>query len=153
MKIQGLPLNDGGLQRVENKKAEKIAAEKTPKSDKVELSRTVRDSDREINSRYAIPVEFLERAERVQSVTRNIANGSYDNPEVLEAIAEKIVQSAVVDDTVSSISMEKKGTPEIRDDMVNRANNMVTQKYYDQPEIMEQIAGNIIDVLGVSGMF
>ncbi|MBN1290317.1 MAG: hypothetical protein JXB48_00635 [Candidatus Latescibacteria bacterium] len=152
MKIQGLPLNDGGLQRVENKKAEKITAGNTQKGDVVELSRSVRGGDHEISSHYAIPIEFLERTELVNAITKNIADKSYNQPDVQVTIAEKILESAVLNDTISSITVEKNGTPEIRDDIINRITDKVSQKYYDQPEVMEQIAGRIIDALGVSGV-
>lgn len=153
MKIQGLPLNDGSIQRIENKKAEKITADKSPKGDVVELSRSARDGDHEISAQYAIPIEFLERNERVHAVTQNITDESYNQPDVQVEIAEKILQSAILDETINSINAEKNGTPEIRNDMVNRVNNMVAQKYYDQPDVMEQIAGSLIDALGVSGAF
>ena len=149
MRIQGLPLSDGGLQRIESTKTEKAAAEKTRKSDVVELSQSALEGDNEVNTQNAMTIEFPERAERISAVTQNIADRTYDQPDVQVAIAEKILQN----DTVIGVVTDQSNSVEVRDDEISRVNDMVAQDYYAQPDVVEQIAGSLIDALGFSGMF
>ena len=153
MKINGLPINDGGLQRIGNKRTEKTPAEKPKKSDIVEISQSHRNGDIEVHSQYTLPDDFPARVERVKSVARRVVHETYTMPDVQKKIAERIIESAALSDTVSYIASGVTETPPVRSEMVNMAHDNVLQNYYDQPEVLEEIAGRLIDALGLSSLF
>ena len=153
MKINGLPINDGGFQRIGNKRIEKTPTEKPRKSDIVEISQTARNGDIEVNTQYTLSGDFPARVERVKSIAQRVADETYTMPDVQKKIAENIIESAAMSDAVMYIASGVTETPPVRSEMVNMAHDNVLQNYYDRPEVLEEIAGRLIDALGLSSLF
>jgi len=153
MKVYGLQLNSGGLKHIENRKAVKVSTKKSRKGDTVELSRPARSGDLDMNAKFSISAEFPARLDRVRSVEKLMAKGVYDKPESLEMIAEKVIESPAITDTVSLIASDWAEAIATRGGTVNRVNDQVVKDYYDQPAVMEEIAGRLIETLGFSKLF
>lgn len=153
MKIQGLPITESGLKSIGHKRSEKTPSDKPEKSDTVELSQSVRNGDVEVKSPNNVPADFPARVERVKSIAQHIGDETYITPEVSEKVAERIIDSEALKDTVSSLTNGETEITPVRSEMVNEAQDNILQNYYNQPEVVEEIAGRLIDALGLSSLF
>jgi len=153
MKIQGLPITEGGLKNIGYKRSEKTPSDKPKKSDVVELSQSARNGDVEVKAPNNVSTDFPARVERVKSIAQHIGDDTYRTPEVSENIAEIIIDSEALTDTVSSLTTGETEITPIRSEMVNKAHDNILQNYYNQPEVAEEIAGRLIDALGISSLF
>jgi len=153
MKIQGLPIAESGLKNIGHKRNEKTPSDKPKKSDTVELSQSARNGDVEVKSPNNVPADFPVRVERVKSIAQRIGDDTYRTPEVSENIAEIIIDSEALTDTVSSLTTGETEITPVRSEMVNKAHDNILQNYYNQPEVAEEIAGRLIDALGISSLF
>ena len=107
----------------------------------------------EVKSPNYVSADFPARVERVKSIAQRIGGGTYITPEVSEKIAERIIGSEALNDTVSSLTTGETVITPVRSEMVNSANDNILQNYYNQPEVAEEIAGRLIDALGLSSLF
>ena len=129
MKIQGLPIAEGGLKNIGYKRSEKTPSDKPKKSDVVELSQTARNGDVEVKMPNNVSADFSTRVEHVQSIAQHIGGETYSTPEVSEKIAEGIIDSEALKDTVSSLTIGETEIAPARSEMVNRAQDNLLQNY------------------------
>jgi len=154
MIIQSLQqMNNGGLQSIENNKTAKATSSKTIKGDTVEISQSAKNRDADVVAQGLLMVDYPPREEKIRDARQLMADGSYNQQDYLEKLAEEMVKSPAMTDTVSSISSDQKDSKTIRTASVTRAYDQVQQNYYDNKAVMEEIAGRMIDALGFSGQF
>jgi hypothetical protein len=147
MKIQGLSIGDGGLQRLGDKKTVKVMNEKPRKGDSVELSQPSRNGDVAETVNNAASIDFSARVERIKSLAESIANDAYNLPELLEMIAERIVESGSTDNAVLNKTSVQSENHVLRSDIISKANSQLAQDIYSQPNVIEVVAGRLIDTL------
>ena len=152
MKINGLNINNNGLQHVENRKSAKVSASKSHKSDSVEISQSVKTRNDDIVSRLKPTYDFPPRLDRVKSAEQLVANGSYNSQDYLESLTEKLIDSSALADTVSYISDDNPVNNEARFERVADVQAQAVRNYYDDQKVMEEIAGRLIDALGIKNI-
>ena len=153
MKIDGLHMNNGGLQYIENNKVAKVSASKPPKGDTVEISQSPKSRVPDVVAQGVLTVDYPPRTEHIRNAQQLLSDGSYNKQDYLEKLAEEMLGSPALTDTVSSISSGQKDSQTVRTESVTRVNDQVQQNYYDNKAVMEEIAGRLIDVLGFSRLF
>ena len=93
------------------------------------------------------------RQSRVEAVKQRVETGYYDQPEVLEAIADAVLNSGVVDavaqelQEVRSAKQVLSDVPDVREDRVSEAKERVETGFYDQAGVKAQIADSFLDNL------
>lgn len=152
MKVHGLNINSSGLQHVENRKSAKVSESKSRKSDSVEISQSVKTRNDDIVSQLKPTDDFPPRLERVRSAEQLVANGSYNSQDYMESLAEKLIDSPALADTVSYISKNSPGKPEARFERVAEVQAQAGKKHYEDQKVMEEIAGRLIDALGIKNI-
>ena len=146
MKIQGLPPEIGGVKNVTERKTQKTAsAVRSEAPDTVEL--TVGMGKKEIAEMSgSIPVEFPVREDVIETVSKKIAANTYETPEVRETVAERLLESPALSGAASGTA-----TPEAseRTEKVQTAGTRASEGYYDQPDILDAVAGKLVKALGL----
>jgi anti-sigma28 factor (negative regulator of flagellin synthesis) len=90
------------------------------------------------------------RADRIEAVTRRIAEGYYNRPEVIDKIAGAVVQSGVLDDAlqartaVTTVLKQIDRTADVRQDRVEKARQNIQAGVYNRPEVIEKVAEEIL---------
>lgn len=153
MIIQSLQMNNGGLQFVDNNKSAKVASSKPRKGDTVEISQSAKNRDTDAVAQGLLTVDYPPRTEKIRDARQLIADGSYNQQDYLEKLAEEMIKSSAITDTVTHISSDQKDSKSIRTASVTRVYDQVQQNYYDNKAVMEEIAGRLIEVLGFSRQF
>ena len=149
MKIQGLPLGTNNINNIGGKNTQKVSAKNIIKqADSVEISETAVGRDMINESSIVVETEFQPRTELIESVSRRISGGEYDNQEMLGNIAERVIEANVVSNIVSERPGEVVRTERIEQVTENIANNL-----YDNQEIVRAIANRITTVVGLSDLF
>ena len=149
MKIQGLPLGTNNINNIGGKNTQKVSAKNIIKqADSVEISETAVGRDMINESSIVVETEFQPRTELIESVSRRISGGEYDNQEMLGNIAERVIEANVVSNIVSERPGEVVRTEKIEQVTENIANNL-----YNNQEIIREIANRITTVVGLSDLF
>ncbi len=149
MKIQGLPLGTNNINNIGGKNTQKVSAKNIIKrADSVEISEPVVGRDMINESSIVVETEFQPRTELIESVSRRISDGEYNNQEMLGNIAERVIEANVVSNIVSERPDEVVRTERIEQVTENIANNL-----YDNQEIVRAIANRITTVVGLSDLF
>lgn len=151
MKIYGLPPMEGGIRNISDKKQSKAAPVENPKaSDTVNISRDGSTVENTAVS-YDVSPDFPVRNEVIQTVAERIARNTYNEPEVQEKVADKMIESfgeanAGSDSSTPATAME-------RTERVETAQAQATDGYYDNAEILNTIAERLISAQGLSSLF
>ena len=93
------------------------------------------------------------RQARIDAVRQRVAEGYYDRPEVLEAIADAVLDSGLVDDVrnearqVSTARQEIKNVPDVRPDRVDQARRRVATGFYDLQATRDEIGRRLSESL------
>ena len=91
------------------------------------------------------------RQARVEQVKGRVAERFYDRPEVRKAIAGSILDSGLLNEIASerrqvdSARSALNDVPDVRENRVAEAKARAAQGFYDQPQVRNQAANNIID--------
>ena len=149
MKIQGFSYGGNGLPKINDTRAKRTQQEQPGKRDSVQLSKSTYSGTVDSSKLTGEP-EFPVRTDIVKGIRERIREGTYNTAEVLEKTAEKILDSGAINDVTSDIAISRQETKSARKEKVDSANDQASQKYYDQPSVMKQVAGKIIDTLGFS---
>jgi len=94
--------------------------------------------------------EFPPRLEIVKAVSAKVENNSYQDSETMSLIAEKLVDSPVVTDTVEEMIVNKSVEPSSNSENIEDIESRAGEGFYNSPEIMNSIAENLVDVLGLT---
>lgn len=143
MKIQGVPFGNNGINSIKGKNPSKVSTQNDlKKSDSVEISGRVAGKDIVERLSHGFETEFQPRVELMEAVSRRISSSTYSAPEVLENIAESIINSKIVPDVAESIPMDQ-----VRIEKVEEAGGNVEQSYYDNPDVVYEIAARILSLV------
>ncbi|MCE5251188.1 hypothetical protein LLG96_13305 [bacterium] len=148
MKVQGLSIGDGGLQRLSDKQSTKVSPGKPQKGDLVELSRSAQEGDVAEMMLSTASEDFSARSERVESAARSVANGAYYLPELLQKVAEKIIETGESMQNLSEITADKNQTPTQLSASMKMVDSQAVQTTYSQPDVITKVAGRLIDTIG-----
>ena len=149
MKIQGLPLGTNNINNIGGKNTQKVSAKNIiNRADSVEISEPVVGRDMINEASIVVETEFQPRTELIESVSRRISGGEYNNQEMLGNIAERVIEANVVSNIVSERPGEVVRAEKIEQVTENIANNL-----YNNQEIIREIANRITTVVGLSDLF
>jgi len=76
------------------------------------------------------------RDAKVKEVRQKLAEGYYDDPKVLKAVAEEIMKDTA--------ALQRKTGEEVRPDKVEEARDRLKSGYYDSEEVLNETAHKII---------
>ena len=149
MRVDNNAVNTAGAVNAGNPKravdAKNIA--KNHDTDTVEI-RSGRGATGSDEATYAVTTHYPARSERVAQVRRTIEQGSYEG-DVLRDVTERLLQSPAMRDVVNEVAL-KAGTRESGDvERLNDIRERSTGDHYDRPEVMRDMAGRLIDALGI----
>jgi hypothetical protein len=150
MKVQGLQILNSGMNPVELKKNVKSSGAKAQGGDSVEISNVSKNREKDLSAQLVTKTEFSPRLDRVKEIKQQLAEGAFQSSDYLEMVAEKIVNSAAITDTVAMIDNDLSDNSPVRNESVARVQNKLGQKYYEEQAVMEEIAGSLIATLGFS---
>lgn len=149
MKIQGLPYGNNGINNINGKNTHKVSSRNVIKrSDSVGNSGYLLGKDKVDGTPFVAETEFEPRVELMESVSERLSNGIYNAPDILEKIAEKVIDAHVATDSISDILMDQ-----VRPEKIEEVNDNIIKNYYDNSEVMQEIATKIINNLGFSRLF
>lgn len=94
--------------------------------------------------------EFPPRLEIVKAVSAKVQNNSYQNSEVMSSIAEKLLDSPIVTDVVEETKVNKSIEPSSNSENIKDVESKAGEGFYNNPEIMNSIAENLVDALGLT---
>ena len=146
MEIHNLGIGARKINPPEGKKLQKITAEN---AGEIVDSITITNSINSLQQDMYIKTDFPPRIELVKAVAQRITQGSYNDSDDLENVAEKIIDSPPVRETMTEIIIVQQGDSEESAGNVERASSRSVQNYYDNPEILRAIANRVLNVLGM----
>ena len=127
------------------------------KSDRLELSdaaRTLLTKQKQIEAtKVSVSQQPEVRPGRLDDVAKRIAEGYYNQPEVIKKITDSLIESGVMNDAiqaknaVSTVLKKMDETPAIRQDQVDQARQNVEAGTYNQPEVLEKVAEEILKTM------
>lgn len=140
-------------QKIGSKDAQAADKNQT-KSDRLEISdaaRSMLDRQKKVDAtKVAVEQQPDVRADRLKDVSKRIADGYYNRPDVIEKITDSVIKSGVMNDAiqarnaVSTVLQKMDETPDVRQDQVDNARNKAAEGAYDQPEVIEKVADEIL---------
>ena len=149
MKIQGLFFGNNVIKNIGGSDTKKVSTENLNKrSDSVEISGTAPDKVMINDTSYVVETEFQPRAELIESVSGRVSGEEYNSPDVLENIAEKLIEADITTDIVSDIRESQMNSEEIEE-----INNNIANNSYDNQDVIREIASKIVDVIDLSSLF
>ena len=93
------------------------------------------------------------RQEKIDQVRQRVSDGFYNQPEVLEAIADAIIDSGALDQVAKDAGHFRKAVqklsdaPDIRNERISKARERIQRGFYDLPVIKDQIANKVLSSL------
>ena len=150
MRIDGLshpPRVSQSNQRSDSVRPKKDSA---AASDTVEISQ---DAQEVADLKAAFQAAPEELHPRLAEIRGRIESGFYDSREVLEDIANVLVDSDGLQEVVSDISTVRSAltrlaeTPDVRPGVVEQARERVNSQFFDQPEIRQETMNRFLDEL------
>ena len=153
MKIQGVSIGDNGIRNIEDNKTLKAASKKQNTAvDSVKISEDVRGVESAAGVSYTVNVEFPPRIDLIKTVSERVSNDDYNTPEMINNIAGKIIESSTIKDVLTEFAVESADISMNRAEKVEIVNDQLKEGYYEDPEILIEIADRLIDVLGFSSL-
>ena len=151
MKIQAIALNNIEAKTnngTSNVKSKEDVASRSSLADSVEISTEIVAGNIAEQIDYS---EFTPRVETVNEVTKKISSGYYKDSEVVNSVARSVVNSPAINDGIiaESDTTNSVNTSDISGKL-EIASQKVSSGYYDDYEIMNNIAQTIIDNLNLS---
>ena len=102
MKIQGLFFGNNVIKNIGGNNTKKVPTGNLNKqSDSVEISGAATDKVMINDTSYVVETEFQPRTELIESVSGRVSDKEYDSPNVLENIAEKLIEADITTDNIS----------------------------------------------------
>lgn len=151
MRIEGLPLDSGGVRNITEKKTPKPApADTTITTDTVEITGGMGKKEL-VDTAATVPAEFPVREDVIEAVARRVSAGAYDTPETTEKVAERLIESPALSGAVFEAAGA--GPAPARTEAVETAEPRASSGYYDRPEIITAVAEQLVNVLGLSSLF
>ena len=146
MEIHNLGIGARKINPPVEKKSQKITTENPGE---IADSITISNSINSLQQDMYITTDFSPRIELINAIAQRIAQGSYDDSNNLENVAEKIIDSPPVKEAVTEIIAIKGGDSEDSTGKAERATSRAVQNYYDNPDMLRAIANRLMDVLGI----
>ena len=149
MEIQGLPFeNNAQIKNLGEKSTRRISSVNlNKKADSVEISGFSKGKEK-VDEVSKIKTEFEPRIELIESISRRLSAGEYVTRDMNMNVAGTIVDADIVNDVIINILENN-----VRDIKVKDANNNVESDNYSNPNIIREIAKQLINVLGFSSLF
>ena len=149
MKIQGLPYGNNGINNINGKHTQRVSSgDIVRRSDSVGNSGFLSGKDKVDETSFGVETEFEPRIELMESVSGRLSDGAYNTQDILEKIAEKVIDANVVTDNISDILEDQ-----VRPEKIEEVNDNIVNNYYDNPEVMQEIAVQVIENIGISKLF
>ena len=153
MEIQGVSIGDNGIRNIEDKKSPKTESKKqNALVDSVKISGDVKGAESAAGVPYTVNVEFPPRIDLIKTVSERVSNDDYNTPELINNIAEKIIESSTIKDVLNGVAVESADISINRAEKVEMVNDQVKEGYYEDPEILVDIADRLVNVLGLSSL-
>ena len=154
MKIQGLFFGNNVIKNIGGNDTKKVSTENLNKrSDSVELSGASADKNIIPNrvgdeTSLVVETEFQPRTELIESVSGHMSDEEYNSPDMLENIAEKLIEADIAVDIISNIRENQMNSEEIEE-----INNDIANNYYENQDVMREIANKIMNNINLSDLF
>ena len=149
MKIPNVSFGDNGIKNIGEKNNSKVTSEKRSFiTDSVKISDAANGMEQAEQMLYAVDVNYPPRTELVKAVSERVARGAY-NDELLDSVAEKAIDSPAVQDIITEVAVYNSKKSNDRAEKIEQTHDQVQQGYYDNSEILEQVADNLIIQLGL----
>ena len=146
MKIIGTVFGNSAANNIGGGNSKKVSAETVRKrSDSVEISSAA--AERYIAEGMA-EIEFQPRPEEVESAARKMTANEYNSRDTIELVANKLFES----DVMSDILYDTRETS-MDSEKIEKINENIANNFYDSQGVRQDIAGKIIDLIDVSGLF
>jgi len=150
MRIEGLPLDSGGVRNITEKKTFKsVPADAVKNSDTVEITGGMGMKEL-AETASAVPVDFPVREDALEAVARRISTGTYDTPETTGKVAERLIESPALSGAVYEAAGSRSGTE--RPEKVESARAQAASGYYDRPEVLNAVAEHLVSALGLGSL-
>ncbi len=150
MKITSFSFGDNGINKIRGVKTPKVQHQKNGEIvDSVKMNGTVKSMEQTSLVLYEAEIDLPPRIELIRTVSERISSGSYNSGELLENIAENVIDSSPVQDMINEVAFERAYIQEERTEKIDRVNYNAVKEYYNTNEVKEKIAGSIIETLGL----
>ena len=147
MVIHGLPLDNGGFKKIGENHLSGASNPKNPIGETTTSDTgSIRIQD-QVEVSHTVPMEFPVRDSIIQSVSERLSRNSYLTPELLGKVSEQIINYSLLHESKSS-SAPSDETGEARTGKVTSVRNQIEINFYNQSEIVEEIAGKVIQAIG-----
>lgn len=150
MRIEGLPLDSGGLRNIKEKKEPATAPVDAGKpSDTVKITGGIGRKEL-VDIAFTVPAEFPVREEVLDAVSRRISSRSYDEPDMQRKVADRLIESPALSGSVNEAAADHPSPA--RTETIESAQARTSNGHYDQPEVVNATAERLIDTLGLGGL-
>lgn len=154
MKIEGLFFGNNVIKNIGGSDTKKVSTENLNKrSDSVEISRAAPDKNMIDDTLFVVETEFQPRAELIESVSGRISGEEYNSPDMLENIAEKLIEADITTDIIPYQVGDDIRESQMNSEEIEEINNNITNNYYDNQDVIREMASKIIDVIDLSSLF
>ena len=154
MKIQGLFFGNNVIKNISGSNTKKVPTENLNKrSDSVEISGAPSDKNKIDDTSFVVETEFQPRAELIESVSGRVSGEEYDSPDMLENIAEKLIEADITTDIIPYQVGDDIRESQMNSEEIEEINNNITNNYYDNQDVIREMASKIIDVIDLSSLF
>lgn len=148
MKINSVNFGDSGVKPANSRKTTGTARLDTSrKADTVTISGD--SGGTENQAVYSVTGDFAPRVDKMDVARERIAQGEYDT-QLVDKIAEKVVDSPAVQTFVTEVAMDRMKDAGERTEKIEKARLQVEQGYYDEADVRLTIASRLIEALGLT---
>lgn len=146
VKIPGLPFGTNNVNRMNIRDISKDVVKKDPvRSDTAEISGALLAKNDAEGLSLNVTIEFTPRPDTVRAAQNRVSAKAYDNPDTVDEIAAKFVDTLFSSNPVT-------GSPEdgVRTDKIDSAQENILKNFYDMENILRNIAERIIFSQGLA---
>jgi len=150
MEIKYLGLSRGdSISREQSSKPSKTARniETNYDTDEVIIS-SGREGGGVSGSTYSVKLSGAIRTDNVARAVERLNRGEYQG-DTLSKTGEILIESPGIRDTVTEVAVIKRKPSDVRSESVERAKERTSSDYYTQPEILRNVAENLIEAFGL----
>ncbi|MHB9030740.1 MAG: flagellar biosynthesis anti-sigma factor FlgM [Candidatus Latescibacterota bacterium] len=152
MKIEGLPPDPGVVKNITEKKLPKAPPTAAPReTDSVAISGNAASGGMEELARL-VPDEFPARADLIEAVKERISRNTYNNREIQEKTAERLIDSTALSKTTAGMQNESPDASGLAE-RVESARARADDGYYNSPEALAAVAERLTEALGLTSLF
>ena len=146
MKVPGVPFGSNNVNRMNIRDNSKDVVNKDPvRSDTAEISGALLAMNDAEGLSLNDTIEFTPRPDTVRAAQNRVSAKAYDNPDTIDEIAAKFVDTLVSSNPVT-VSPEES----VRSDKIDSAQDNILKSFYDLENILKNIAERVVFSQGLA---